>query len=165
MKRKLFGIAGALTVLLMSGLVLAGCDNGTTSNGGGDGGNGTASNGGGDGGDVYTLEWGVCNITYEEVFQTITGQKWTYTKIGTASAAYGTKRDATSAYNYCVSNAVFEETGTAEGSFEDLVSTKVEGISAPSALKTSLLDQKANVPVGGIFDADQFAVMFYITKN
>jgi hypothetical protein len=64
-----------------------------------------------------------------------------------------------------VRNAIFEETGTAEGSFESLVNTKVENISAPSALKTKLTDEKANVPVGGIFDAGQFAVMFYITKK
>jgi hypothetical protein len=92
MNKKLFGIAGALAVLLISGLVLAGCDNGSTNK------------------DEYHLKWGATYTTYSMVTSTIISQNWTITAQG-GDYALATGSTATSVYNYCMNNRLVRQPG------------------------------------------------------
>jgi hypothetical protein len=146
MKRKLFGIAGALAVLLMSGLVLTGCDNGSTNK------------------DEYHLKWGATYTTYWVITSTIISQNWTVTAQG-SNYALATGITATSVYNYCMNNVSWIDGGDFDGSFEECINFSQDGVSAPFGLKSAGNNNKGNIPLAGVFDGGSSAVLFYITKN
>jgi hypothetical protein len=118
--------------------------------------------------DDYTLVWGSFSSSYADVQSTIKAQGWNVQQAG-STAGIATGATATTIYQWCFSNAAqigYTDSGSPSGPFETLVNTSNQGISAPDALKTALRNNKANVPLAGIFDAQgQAAVVFYITKN
>jgi hypothetical protein len=97
---------------------------------------------------------------------TIQQQGWNVQEVQGQSAGMATGATATTIYNYCTSGTIsFNDGGTVNGSFETLVNYSNQGVSAPSGLKTLLISNKANVPLAGIFDGGQAAVVFYIRKK
>jgi hypothetical protein len=146
MKKGKFFALGILAMVLVLGLVLAGCDNGTTTKA------------------EYHLKWGATSTSYSTVQSTITSQGWTVADSGT-NWAVGAGSTATTIYNWCMANVSFSDGGDFDGSFEECINyTKDGSVSAPSALKTALNNNKSNVPLAGIFDGG-YAILFYITKN
>ncbi|MDR3337315.1 MAG: hypothetical protein LBT16_08940 [Treponema sp.] len=151
MNKKLLFL-GIPVCLLILGLALSGCDNGTT-------GSGAPT-------DEYTLEWGSFNADYATIMATIKKEGWNVQEVQGGTAGMATGATATAIYNYCTSGKiVFNDGGTVNGSFETLINYSNQGVSAPSELKTLLNSNKANVPLAGIFDGGQAAVVFYIRKK
>ena len=69
-------------------------------------------------------------------------------------------------YNYSRNNIVFLDYGqSARGTFESRVTYSHDGISAPAQLQTLMRNNRNNVPLAGIFDADDFAVIFYLHRD
>jgi hypothetical protein len=149
MNKKLI-LSGILAVALI--FSLAGCGGGA---------------GGGDPGDEYTLEWGSFTTSYSTIMNTIQQQGWDVQQVQGQSAGMAKGATATAIYAYCTSGGiVFNDGGTVTGAFEDLVSYSDDGTTyAPQGLQTLLINNKANAPLAGIFDAGVAAVVFYITKN
>jgi len=112
----------------------------------------------------FNLQWGATLTTYSDVEDIIKTQGWKVQSSG-ATFALATGATAETVYNWCLSNVTFVDNGTTSGSFESLVNFSSGGISAPSGLKTALNNNKANVPLAGIFNGGEVAVLFYITKN
>jgi hypothetical protein len=164
MKRKLFGIVGALAVLLMPGLVLAGCDNGSTNTGYDDGSTDAWYDNGPTNKDEYHLRWGVTYTTYSTIRFIIIDQNWTVTAQG-SNYALATGSTARSVYNYCMNNVSWIDGGDFDGSFEECANFSKDGVSAPSGLKSAGNNNKGNIPLAGVFDGGSGAVLFYITKN
>jgi hypothetical protein len=135
-----------LVCLLALGLAVTSCDNGTTEKG------------------EYHLLWGTFTSTYSQIKTVITQQSWDVTPLGD-SAGYATGDTATAIRNYNVANTQFSDGGDKDGSFEELLNFSKNGIGLPDNLKTVFADQKPNVPLAGIFDAGDFAVLFYVNKN
>jgi hypothetical protein len=139
---------GILAIVPALALVLASCDNETTTKA------------------EYHLKWGVTSTSYSEVQSTITSQGWTVAGSG-ADWAVGAGSTAISVYNWCMGNVAFVDGGDFDGSFEECINFSRDGVSAPSGLKTAVNANKANVPLVGIFDGGYSvgAVLFYLTKN
>jgi hypothetical protein len=147
MKKNKFSVLGILAMALVLGFVLAGCDNGTTTKA------------------EYHLKWGVTSTSYSEVQSTITEQGWTVADSGSAWAI-GTGSTASAIYDWCMSNVTFADGGDFDGSFEECMNFSKDGVLAPAGLKTAGTNNKANVPLAGIFDGGSAgAVLFYVTKN
>jgi len=77
---------------------------------------------------------------------------------------YVTGTKATDAYNKAKEYPVYDS-GIKTGEWSDLVNFSKGGISAPTALKTAMLGQEGNVPLGGVFEEGSYTLVFYITKN
>jgi hypothetical protein len=135
-----------LVALLALGLVFASCDSGTSND------------------DDYHLEWGTIQTTYFVVQNVIETQEWDVTPVG-SSSAYATGATAVAIRDYNHKNTYFQAGGDEDGSFEELLEYKNDGIGLPQNLKTALAGQKSNVPLAGIFDAGAFAVLFYVSKK
>jgi hypothetical protein len=148
MKKCKFSVLGMLAMVLALGFALDGCDNGTTSKG------------------EYHLKWGVTYTTYSQVESTVTSQGWAITDQG-SNWALGTGSTATTVYNWCMGNVTFVDGGDFDGSLEECLNFSKDGVSAPAGLKTAGNNNKANIPLAGIFDGgyNVGAVLFYITKN
>ncbi|AEF82955.1 hypothetical protein TREAZ_2985 [Leadbettera azotonutricia ZAS-9] len=135
--------------MLALGLVLAGCDNGSTSSVG-----------------EYNLIWGAYNnyVTMTDIENTIANQNWPVTSANDGKYAIGDT--ARSIRTYCVGSQYFTDGGAADGSYEDLLNYTSNGIGLPSDLKNAMASQKASVPIAGVFKNPlNLEVMFYVSKN
>jgi hypothetical protein len=146
MKKRLV-LTAMLSVALALGMVLAGCDNGSSGGGG-----------------EYHLKWGVASVSYSTFQSTITSEGWSLADSG-GDWSLVTGSTATSAYNYCDAYLYWYDEGDFDGSFEACVNFSEDGISAPSGLKNSSSTITGNVPLAGIFDASGLTVLFYVTEN
>jgi hypothetical protein len=164
MNRKL--ILAMLAGLLALSLAFVGCDNGTTSSGGDDG------DKTGDDGDTtqYTLEWGAWDgQTYATISSNFTAAQHPLTPAG-SNAGYLTGSMALSAYNIVHDAYRFDDGGTVSGSFDSLLNFSKDGIGLPDGgLKNALREQKANVPLAGVFQYTSGGrpgvSVFYLTKK
>jgi hypothetical protein len=60
----------------------------------------------------------------------------------------------------------FTDSGTMNDSFENLLNFNKNGIGLPSALKTALTRQKANLPIAAVFQVNaQGVVVFFVTEH
>jgi hypothetical protein len=57
------------------------------------------------------------------------------------------------------------DAGDFDGSFEECINFSKDSVSAPDGLKTAAKTNQDNVPLAGIYDGGNVAVLFYITKN
>jgi len=122
---------------------------------------------GGDDGE-YDLLWGTFSTSISLVKSTISSHSWSVTDTDSGNACYATGATAENIYTYSLNTLTFSDGGSKDGSWEELLNYKKNGIGldlAP-ALKTAMLPNKENAPVAGIYDSGQgFAVIFYIRKN
>jgi hypothetical protein len=121
-------------------------------------------------GDDYKLTWGLwIGETYSSVSSNFTSAGASLTPAGT-NAGYLTGSIASTAFSVIITTYQFDDGGFKTGSFESLVNFQNDGIGAPQALKAAMLEQKNNVPVGGVFQTTipgygNSAIVFYIEKN
>jgi hypothetical protein len=138
-----------LALALVFGLAFIGCDNDTTKG-------------------EYTLAWGVWSgASYGDISAQFSDKDVTLKPTTDTNAGYLTGADASRAYA-SISNGSqpFNDSGTLEGSFEDLLNHKENGLGLPDNLKTVLTGKKADAPVAGVFAADGVGVIvFYVYKN
>jgi hypothetical protein len=112
----------------------------------------------------YILEWGAFNATYAGVQSTISAQGWDVELAD--DGVYATGTTAEDIYTYSKNTISFIKTGSKDGTFEELLNYKSEGVGLPSNLKKHLRGEKANAPLAGIFDNGQSATVFYVkSKN
>jgi hypothetical protein len=149
MKRKCFGVTGVLAVLLALGLVLAGCDNGTTSKG------------------EYHLQWGATSTSFSVLSSGITNGGGSFN--AGSGTGWGLVKGSMATM---ISNGIQSEMspsdwisdGEQDGSFEECLNFSIDGIGAPSGLKSAASSE--DVPLAGIFDGGNgVTVLVYITRN
>jgi len=119
------------------------------------------------GGDEYKLTWGLwMGVDYSYISSQFIANGANPVSAG-SSAGYITGNDASRAFSIA-STYPFDDDGTMTGSFETLLNFKKDGIGAPQELKSAMLAQKDNVPVGGIFQASingsVGVIGFYVEK-
>jgi hypothetical protein len=113
----------------------------------------------------YDLKWGLwINETYANISAQFNNNNVPLTSAG-PNAGYLTGNNATAAYNFISSYYSFYDYGSTDGSFEDLVNYKKDGIGAPVTLKDALRAQKANAPLAGVFQYQNYVLLFYLSKN
>ena len=116
--------------------------------------------------DPYKLTWGLWEgATYSEISQNFSNADVPLTPVGN-NAGYLTGNAAAEAFNIISNEFKFDDDGTKTGTYESLVDYKKDGIGAPSDLKTAMLAEKNNVPVGGVYYVTSVGVIvFYVAKN
>jgi hypothetical protein len=117
--------------------------------------------------DEYELIWIARNyVTYAQFIGSFPGV--TLTPAG-SNAGYLTGNAAYNAFvSFSSSDYQFNDSGTEEDSFENLLNFKQNGIGLPSALRSALSTQKANVPIIGVFQSSDGqggygVIAFYVT--
>ena len=130
----------------------------------------TCSNSSGGPGGDYTLSWGLWTHTYySDVSDNFDLFGLSLTPVG-SNAGYLTGSDASDAHSFITAYYGFDDGGYETGSFENLVNFQNDGIGAPSELKSAMLANKNNVPLGGFFQANIpgegiSVVCFYVEHN
>jgi len=120
--------------------------------------------------DEYKLTWGLwIGDNYYSISSQFAGYGAPLTPAGT-NAGYLTGNNASTAFSFIITTYSFDDGGFETGSFENLVYFQQDGIGAPQDLKTAMLAQKNNVPIGGVFQTiipgyGTSVVSYYLEKN
>jgi len=146
--RNFFKFLGLTALVAVIGLSMAAC----------------RQDGGDDDDDPYKMNWGSWDSGYYDDVRDYVGTGNGFIEVITNNAGYVTGSKATDAYNKAKSYPV-HDSGIKTGEWSDLVNFSKDGISAPAALKTAMLGQEGNVPLGGVFEASGYTLVFYITRN
>jgi len=116
----------------------------------------------------YTLEWGSWSGSYYSAVKSEVGADF-HEVSSSPKSGYATGSKATEAYTFIKSHYGFDDGGTVTGEWSNLLNFSKDGIGLPSALKSAMAGQEANVPVGGVFEASNYSgpytILFYGTKN
>jgi hypothetical protein len=150
MKNNRFFMTGMFAVLLTFGLVLSGCSDSSSTG-------------------EYKLSWGIWNTAnYDYVNTQFSSRGYSLIPAGT-NAGYITGTSAANAYNAVKTVQSFDDQGTQDGSFEELLGFTKNSIGLPTDLKATMAGQKTNVPVAGVFQftagGAQNVALFYVSKN
>jgi hypothetical protein len=116
--------------------------------------------------DEYDLYWGfIDGATYAEMEKKAADDADVSLIAAGSTAGYVAGKGATAGYSQ-MDSKYFDNFGTVTGSFEKLLDFSEDGIGLPSALKTEMTKQKANLPIAAIFEVkDQGVVVFFITEH
>ena len=141
-----------LAVLILP-LGFFGCDSG------GDGGGGGSN-------ERYRVEWAAFYSNYITTKTILTGLGVSYTEVTSPAGFWTYGADANTILNYCrsVPASSFFDSGTAIGTFEELLNRTEDGVSLPNNLKQALRANKEKMPIAAAFDAGTHGVIFYVNK-
>jgi hypothetical protein len=120
---------------------------------------------------LYTVSWGYMGgVTYSQAASNAAGYGVTFKSAG-SNAGYLTGNDATGAYSIMMMqfSSYFNGGGSVPDSpFEELLNFQENGIGLPSALKSAMGREKANVPIAAVFQVNQGGgsgiVVFYVEE-
>jgi hypothetical protein len=116
----------------------------------------------------YELAWAYWRDTNYSYVSSEVAEKGASLTAAGANAGYLTGDNAATAFTMISNNYPEPDNyGTETGSFEELLNFQAEGIGLPSTLKSRMNAQKANVPLGGVFQVPTYGgvAVFFVTKE
>jgi hypothetical protein len=165
-----------LISFLALALVLSGCSNGSTDDNrpawqqalddGYQRGDFASLEGSGNG--THVLLWGIFDTTIGAVNDTIISEGWSVTQTDSGNAGWATGNDAKDILEFCVANVGYHDVGIEFDSYAALVNFTKDGIGASiqaPGLKAALSGKEGDVPVTGIFDSNQGAVVVFVDSK
>jgi hypothetical protein len=118
---------------------------------------------------TYDLYWGfIDGETYSDATAQAANQGVSLIAAG-SNAGYVTGADAVAGFSK-MDNNYFDNYGTLNDTFENLLNFNRDGIGLPPALKTAMTGQKANLPIAAVFEVNdpdtlQGVVVFFIQEH
>ena len=150
--KNLVKLIGIIVLVVAIGFSMVACDDGNSSR------------------DEYKLTWGLwIGETYSTVSSRFTDASAPLTPAG-ANAGYVTGSNASTAFSVIITTYLFDDGGFTTGSYENLVNFQQDGIGAPQDLKTAMLNQRNNIPLGGVYQTTipgegDSVIVYYLERN